>query len=32
MSRPYEPSIFSSVLYEEAEDIWVEFKNSFKSY
>lgn len=32
MSRPYEPSIFSSVLYEEAEDIWRDFKNSFKSY
>ena len=31
-NRPYEPSVFSSVLYDEAEDIWNEFKNSFKSY
>lgn len=32
LNKPYEPSIFSSVFYEEAEDIWREFKNSFKSY
>lgn len=32
INRPYEPSIFSSVFYEEAEDIWNDFKLSFKSY
>jgi hypothetical protein len=32
INRPYEPSIFSSVFYEEAENIWNDFKLSFKSY
>ena len=32
LNKPYEPSIFSSVFYEEAEDIWNNFKKSFHSY
>ena len=30
MNKPYEPSVFSSVFYEDAEDIWNDFKQSFR--
>lgn len=30
LNRPYEPSIFSSVLYDDAGKIWEDFKKSFK--
>ena len=29
MSKPHEPSVFSYVLYEEAEEIWENFKTTF---
>ncbi len=32
INRPYEPSVFSSILYEEAEDIWNDFRKGFSSY
>ena len=32
MSRPYEPTVFSSVLYDDAEEIWRDFQKSFQSY
>lgn len=29
LNKPYEPSVFSSVLYDEAEEIWNEFRQTF---
>jgi|TARA_R110000868_G_scaffold45913_9_gene152099 5-methylcytosine-specific restriction endonuclease McrA len=29
LNRPYEPSVFSSILYEDAEKIWKDFSRSF---
>jgi len=30
LNRPYEPSIFSSVLYDDAGKVWEDFKKSFR--
>ena len=32
INRPHEPSVFSSLLYEEAEVIWDDFRKGFSTY